>query len=566
VLRFGRFALTFFEIAILTALILVTRCANYREVLVAGNVYFTDADCYARMTRVRMCAEHPGLIVRHHFFENYPAGTNPHTTAPLDYLILALSIPLRGFTTQWFDLAGALISPVFALFTGWFLWWWYKRMRFRYGWIALILYVISPILVHGAALGRPDHQSLLILLIAIGICALWGWRTEISSKWSILSGIAWSLALWISAYEPLLLLLLLLGCQLIPWRQLTLVLFHRHSPERCSDHPSEARTLLSSKEFKIASIIFAAILAVAILVERRLPGLTILRPNLNFVNWAHTIGELRPVSPLNPVWLRWAGYSIAFLPLLIAIRFWKTPNFVATIFGARHADSSAHPPAPAPVFLFVLLLATYGLTIWQARWAYFFVIIVVIILPALLQPIGSAVTIWAVFALASFPILRDWDDKLWPNEAEFSRRVESRVESAELRELSVSLRSPEVHPFLATWWLSPPIAYWSGQPGVAGSSHESLDGIADSARFFLADEWQKPREIVENHKVRWVVAYDADRTAAVSAAILGEMVPEHALCYVLERAPAQAPRFLVFSAQNRAAKLFRVAAVAKNSR
>jgi hypothetical protein len=54
------------EITILSILILATRCANYQDVFVAGNIYFTDADCYARMTRVRMCLEHPGLIIRHH--------------------------------------------------------------------------------------------------------------------------------------------------------------------------------------------------------------------------------------------------------------------------------------------------------------------------------------------------------------------------------------------------------------------------------------------------------------------------------------------------------------------
>jgi hypothetical protein len=140
------------------------------------------------------------------------------------------------------------------------------------------------------------------------------------------------------------------------------------------------------------------------------------------------------------------------------------------------------------------------------------------------------------------------------------------VESMLLRDLSFNLRSQEVRPFLTAWWLSPAIAYWSEQPGVAGSSHESLDGIADSARFFLARDSQKAREIVENHKVSWVVAYDADRTAAVSAVILGEQVPEHALCYILERAPAQAPRFLVFSAQNATAKLFRVAGASANTR
>ena len=117
--------LNIIEIAILSVLILVTRCANYQDVFVAGNIYFTDADCYARMTRVRMCSEHPGLIVRHHDFENFPTGTIPHTTAPLDYLILALSTVLKPFTAHALDLAGALISPLLALLGGWFLLWWF---------------------------------------------------------------------------------------------------------------------------------------------------------------------------------------------------------------------------------------------------------------------------------------------------------------------------------------------------------------------------------------------------------------------------------------------------------
>src|SRR6266446_9330853 len=160
----------FIELVILSALILAARCANYQDVFFAGNIYFTDADCYARMTRARMCAEHPGLIVRHHDFENFPIGTTPHTTAPLDYLIVGLSILLRPLTAQSLDLAGAMVSPSLALIGGWFLWWWSRRVRFRYRWVALILYGISPIIVHGTELGRPDHQSLLIVLVTVGIC------------------------------------------------------------------------------------------------------------------------------------------------------------------------------------------------------------------------------------------------------------------------------------------------------------------------------------------------------------------------------------------------------------
>jgi hypothetical protein len=121
------------------------------------------------------------------------------------------------------------------------------------------------------------------------------------------------------------------------------------------------------------------------------------------------------------------------------------------------------------------------------------------------------------------------------------------------------LQSSELRPFLAPWWLSPSIAYWSGQPAVAGSSHESLSGIEDSARFFLADDWRKAREILENRKVSWVIAYDFERVAQNSSVILGLAVPRRALCSVLDRTPARVPRFLIFSAQNGIGKLYRVA-------
>jgi hypothetical protein len=197
------------------------------------------------------------------------------------------------------------------------------------------------------------------------------------------------------------------------------------------------------------------------------------------------------------------------------------------------------------------------LTIWQARWAYFFLLIFAIALPALLEPIKSRAAVWTAIILSIFPILRDWDARLWPNEAEFARRIEQRNESMQLRELAINMRSSRTRPFLAPWWLSPAIAYWSGQPGVAGSSHESLPGIEQSARFFLSQDWQTARKILEDRRAAWVVAYDFERVARNSSAILDLTLPQYPLCFVLERTPAQVPRFLVFSAQNGAGKLYR---------
>jgi hypothetical protein len=524
-----RGTLAVIEIAILSALIIATRCANYPDVFVGGNVYFVDADCYARMTRAQMIREEPGTIIRHHAFENFPQGTTPHTTAPLDYLIVGLSLLLNPFTAHPVDLAGASISPLLALLGGWFLWWWSRRMNFRYRWVMLILYAISPILVHGTELGRPDHQSLLILLVAIGICAGWSSQTlpsDVASAWWLTSAAAWALAIWVSAYEPLVLFFILTAMVLV------------------MNGPG-----VFARDRRGGWISFAAIVAIAFAFERRVPSFAILQPNGHFKEWASTIGELAHVSPMNAVWLDWCGYLLLITPILIWISI------------RTRSDS---PPSPRragsgyALSIYVVLVATYFLTVWQVRWGYFFALIFAIALPALLAPIKPGAAVWIAFVLSLFPIFRDWDERLWPNEAQLVRRVEKRIESVQIREFALSLRSSAVHPFLAPWWLSPSIAYWSGQPGVAGSSHETLNGIEDSARFFLSEDLQTAHEILKKRHVAWVFAYDSARVAQNSTAILNEPLPREPLCRVLDRTPSQAPPFLIFFAQNPTCRLYRV--------
>jgi hypothetical protein len=286
------------------------------------------------------------------------------------------------------------------------------------------------------------------------------------------------------------------------------------------------------------------VIAIAFLIERRIPSFPAFHSDAIFKNWAHTIGELAHVSPTNPIWLRWTGYLLLVTPVLIC----------ASLSKDRRRRAFA-----LPAFVLVLLIVTYVLTIWQARWGYFFVLLFALALPSLLESIKSCTAVWIAFVVSLFPILRDWDQRIWPNDAELARRVERRNEAVELRELALSLRSSEIRPFLAPWWFSPSIAYWSRQPGLAGSSHESLNGIGESARFFLSEDLPRARQILQNHGVDWVVVYDFERAAQNSEAVLGRALPAHPLCLVLDRTPAQAPPFLIFSAQNGAFKLYRTA-------
>jgi hypothetical protein len=501
------------EILIFSALILGTRCANYGDVFVGGAVYFTDADCYSRMTRARICMEHPGRIIRHHSFENFPAGTAPHTTAPFDYLIVALTRVLEPMTGRALDLAGAIVSPLLALMTGWFLWWWSRRSALRYRWALLLLYALSPILVHATELGRPDHQSLVLALITVAICTEWTLLSSASRGWSLVSGAAWGFALWVSLYEPLILLCLLIVSQML-----------------------FARKNFAARHRQIGWGLCLGIILIALAIEQRLP-LWPAHAQL-FSNWARTIGELNSVSLSDAIWLRWAGLLLLALPALL----WIAVGKIRTL----------------PLFVAALLAASFALTIWQARWEYFFVTLFALALPALLAVFRNQIAGWIVFGISLFPILGDWDEKLWPNEIQNSLILERRAEAVGWRQAALPLASSTEMPFLAPWWWSPAVAYWSGQPGVAGSSHEALDGTAESARFFLTSNPETARAILLKTKAAWVLVYDADRTILNSAALLAISVPENPLARVLDRTPAQAPPFLQLASQNAACKLFRV--------
>jgi len=85
---------------------------NRDSVFFDDAIYFLDGDCFSRMTRVRMIEEGGLRSIRHHEWENFPEGTTPHTTMPLDALIAGLSQILRSFAERHLALAGAWISPL----------------------------------------------------------------------------------------------------------------------------------------------------------------------------------------------------------------------------------------------------------------------------------------------------------------------------------------------------------------------------------------------------------------------------------------------------------------------
>ena len=490
------------ELVIVISLVSITRCANYSDVFAGDHMNFVDADCFARMTRARICFEHPGTIVRRHDFENFPIGTSPHTTAPFDYLIVGTAGALQLFTNHALELAGAMVSPLLAIALGIFLCWWTRRMQLRFRWGLLLLYGLSPILAHGFAFGRPDHQSLALALVAVALCGEWALAREPSPNWGLLAGMSWGLAIWVSAYEPLILF------------ALTIVL--------------RARTIFAPYR-RTGWIVFVAIIGIALTVERRIPWAPTGQIMMGLKNWSGTIGELGHVPLASAAWFQWCGWLLLLSPIL----FWRireNPRWFVT----------------------VLLIATFFLTIWQARWAYFFTLLFAFAAPEILSALRNPIVASVSFAIALFPIAQAWD-RIFSAE-EGARRLENKLELVELRRVAQTIDGP----FIAPWWFSPALTYWSRQPAIAGSSHESIGGIIDSAKFFAAEEGGVARAICTRRGVKWVVSYDSERVAQNTAAILGTMISARVLLYVLDRTPSNAPPFLHLNSQTGRFKSYRV--------
>ena len=500
------------------------RCHNLRDVFIDGRIYYVDADCYSRMTRARMVAEHPGMIVRHHDFENWPQGVNSHTTAPLDYLIVAgKGILDFGFSifdsaktsvlhNQTLDLAGALVGPLLGVVGAVFLAVWAWALRLRFWGVPLLLYAVSPILVHGTLLGRPDHQALLIVLLmaALGAEIALARKAEDAGPgeggsrrwWGIVSGVAWALSLWVSLYEPL----ILFGAVLALWLALD-------------------RRALLAPERRAGWIAFAAILAVAFLLE----GWRIETPDATmrayFGNWKASIGELAHLDLRSPVIFRWLSWAVLVAPVLLVL--------------ARKSERRALPALG-------LLALTLALTVWQIRWGYFLAVAFVCALPLGLPVLRRGWIVWPVFIIALWPVAQEWDAQLFSDDPAQHEAAVKRRELVQLRALAAHLRGPERAPFLAPWWLSPSLAYWSGQPGVAGSSHESLPGIVDGARFSLAATPDEAAPILEAHGVRWVIVDEVRRQVSNAATVLGRALPAgEPFAVLLAQHPAQAPAWLV---------------------
>ncbi len=509
---------------------LAAACSNRAQVFLEQQVVaFVDGDCYARMTRVRELIAHPGTKLTWHHFENYPFGTQPHTTLLFDGLILALRavFSLAG-AADALNLAGAWISPLLGAAMLAALWVWSNRERLAGGWAVLLVLAASPILAHGFALGRPDHQSLVLLCLAVALAAEWSFWRQASRRTAMIGGAAWAFGLWTSLYEPVILLGVVLGAG---------ALFNRATLRR----PERLAGLAMGGSVLLIALVFEGWPAINI------PGFGAADGAAYFASWARQIGELQSMPPWSPALIRWTGVGLAAAPILLLLN-----------RGEEQRSARAQ---------LLVLLAVVALTCWQARWGYFLPLAYALSLPWQLASIAPRLRLAAaaLFLLGLLPMAWEWQAQWRRSPDTLAALAEQRADNVSLHQAAGVISEASLTPnpaaagILAPWWQSPPLAYWSGQPALAGSSHESLPGIVDVARFFVADNWPAASRILRRRQVRWVVAYDPDRVLSNASSLLDQpQISRHAVAIVLYEQVEAAPAYLRLVFVNQDFKVYEV--------
>jgi hypothetical protein len=379
----------------------------------------------------------------------------------------------------------------------------------------LVLFSFSPMTAHAFELGRPDHQSLILALVTVAVASEISLWLKPSMAWRYVSAISWGLALWVSLFEPAVIAALILVARGVRW-------FVAQRP-----------TGVSGKIHPGPLVVFFAILILAICWE----GWPSVGFDPDFARWARGIGELKPGS--LGLLCSWGGWMALAAPVMLAWHFYRKREGVA-------------------LMLLAMVVVTGTLTFVHARWGYFFILFLAMSLPWALSVPRSQAFAGLVFVISLWPVASAWDHTLFPDEATFRARSEQLADSLALRDAALQLRGKPRRGVIAPWWFSPAVVWWSGQPAVGGSSHQSLPGIRDSARFFLSDGGEAAEGILRSRKVGYVIGYEPDRVESNSAELLGAGVPPRSMIRTLFGPPQQVPTFLLPVYGNRFFRVFEV--------
>lgn len=449
-------------------LVVAVRFKYLRQGVLDGLPYFLEADCYTRMMRVKCLLEDGKVFRAFHPWENAPEGITTHATSLLDLLIALPALILSPLSPHALDWCGWLVPPLSAGVAGVMLMKWSAEPSLALGWTRwplLLTFALHPLTLWSNSAGRPDHQALVVPLLSLAF-VLDLLRVR-NGRWVWASGLCWGTALWVSLYEPLALFLISLGL-----------------------------TILFQRRQVLRWLAIVAMVAVpAWLCEGwRWQESGALWQNPLTHHWLAMIGELH--SPLPWYWL---SFALAPVALLASLPRWRH-HWRETL---RSSDFSTWYPL-------VIALALVGLSLWQQRWMALLPFPLAWCCLGMLRSVTSPAWRTCLATLHLLPMV------LW-SLLEMSQ-LQPPHEWARTRAVAENIRGEGA--ILAPWWLSPALLYYSGNPIVASSSHQSLPGIIDSARFFTTADFVEADQILLRHGVEWIAVYQPIRSFVNARQIL----------------------------------------------
>ena len=121
------------------------------------------------------------------------------------------------------------------------------------------------------------------------------------------------------------------------------------------------------------------------------------------------------------------------------------------------------------------------------------------------------VSLGVIVIVSLWPIARWWEGWIFPAESRISEAMEYREEMGQLRRIATGIRGGEVQPFLAPWYLSPAVSYWSDQPSVSQFTCLGGEGLDFATGFFASDDVAEKCDALIAMGVRWIICDAPDR-------------------------------------------------------
>ena len=370
---------------------------------------------------------------------------------------------------------------------------------------------MSPLGAPGALLGAPDDVALLVAALAVGLASEFRLTILPSRPWMISGGAAWALALWVSWQESL----VLMAAVVLLW---------------AAFHP---RGLLSRERWPwLLAFCLLGSCAIAAQIWALPDSSSTLHSLRGGVGseWASGFGGVAG----------WVGAGLLVSPALLVVE------------GRRDRRAWA-----GLLLLVLAAVAQCGLG-WGRHWVEIGCLLFLMSLPWMLEVFGRPWVGWGLLGISLWPLASMWDRILYPEDEARQYALQQGVERSLLRDVGLRMRSGPPGKFLAPWWLSPPLAYWSGQSALTGGGRLNGPGVLDSARFYLSASHEQAQPLAERAEIRWIVADEPARVVEDSRQWLGGEVPETPLARALMDRPHSVAPWLKPVFANQFFKLFLV--------